>query len=215
MNKTNTVLCALFLIACSQESKRSMSVCNDMLNACSTSANAGYCTFGFKFGDQNPFLPAGVSIPGPMQKAIEISYKFQRAGLTFNTHSKDGIVSVDFLEADKEGIRLKLAKWQSVANISFTEKLANDKTDITIILATIEQGGIGYPAFVAEPCKQLSGFLILSTRNGDKSKLSLHEIGHVLGLGHVSSNNVMNPDRSYDDLQPGDIAGVQSIYGVK
>ncbi len=186
-----------------------------MLNACSANANAPYCTFGFKFGSQNPFSPAGVSIPGPQLTEMEISYKFQSAGLTFNTHSQDGIVSVDFSEADKEGIRLKIAKWQSVANISFTEKFSTEKADITIILATINQGGIGYPAFVEEPCKQLSGFLILSTRNGDKPKLSLHEIGHVLGLGHVSSNNVMNPDRLYDDLHSGDIAGIQSIYGTK
>jgi hypothetical protein len=215
MSLKHFLLFVLLISACSQDNKRAMSVCNDMLNACAATANAPYCTFGFKFGGQNPFSPAGVSVPGPQQKAMEISYKFQSAGLTFNTHSQDGIVSVDFLEADKEGIRLKLAKWQAVANLSFTEKLVTDKTDITIILANIEQGGLGYPAFVAEPCKQLSGFLILSTRNGDKPKLSLHEIGHVVGLGHVSSNNVMNPDRSYDDLQSGDIAGVQSIYGIK
>jgi len=215
MNLKHFLLFALLMSACNQEKKRVMSVCNDMLNACSGNANAPYCTFGFKFGDQNPFSPAGASVPGPQQKAIEISYKFQSAGLAFNTHSQDGIVSAEFSETDKAGIRLQFAKWQAVANISFTEKSNSDKTDITIILATIEQGGIGYPAFVEEPCKQLSGFLILSTRNGDKPKLSLHEIGHVLGLGHVSSNNVMNPNQLYDDLQMGDIAGVQSIYGVK
>ncbi len=192
-----------------------MSACNDMLNACSNNANAPYCTFGFKFGDQNPFSPAGASVPGPHLKAMEISYKFQSAGLTFNTHSQDGIVSAEFSEPDKEGIRLQFAKWQAVANISFTEKSISDKTDVTIILATIEQGGIGYPAFVAEPCKQIAGFLILNTRDRSRSKLALHEIGHVLGLGHVLSNNVMNPNQSYDDLQSGDITGAQSIYGVK
>ncbi len=215
MNLKHFLLFILLMSACNQEKKRVMSVCNDMLNACSGNANAPYCTFGFKFGDQNPYSPAGASVPGPQQKAMEISYKFQSAGLAFNTHSQDGIVSGEFSETDKEGIRLQFAKWQAVANISFTEKLNSDKTDITVIVASIEQGGIGYPAFVADPCKQIAGFLILNTRSSDRVKLSLHEIGHVLGLGHVSSNNVMNPDQSYDDLQSGDIAGVQSIYGVK
>lgn len=208
-------LFVILISACGQESKRAMSACNDMLNACSGNANAPYCTFGFKFGDQNPFSPAGASVPGPHQKAMEISFKFQPAGFTFNTHSQDGIVSEEFTEADKEGIRLRFAMWQAVANISFTEKSVSEKTDITILLATIEQGGIGYPAFVADPCKQIAGYLILNTKNGNKPKLSLHEIGHVLGLGHVLSNNVMNPNQSYDDLQSGDITGIQSIYGVK
>jgi hypothetical protein len=215
MNLKHFLLFVLLMSACNHEKKRVMSVCNDMLNACSGNANAPYCTFGFKFGDQNPFSPAGASVPGPQQKAMEISYKFQSAGLTFNTHSQDGIVSAEFSETDKEGIRVQFAKWQAVANISFTEKSISDKTDITIIAATIEQGGIGYPAFIAEPCKQIAGFLILSTRDRNRSKLALHEIGHVLGLGHVSNNNVMNPDQSYDDLQSGDITGVQSIYGIK
>lgn len=208
-------LFVILISACGQESKRAMSACNDMLNACSGNANAPYCTFGFKFGDQNPFSPAGASVPGPHLKAMEISYKFQSAGLTFNTHSQDGIVSAEISETDKEGIRLRFAMWQAASNISFTEKSVANKTDITVIVASIEQGGIGYPAFVAEPCKQIAGYLILNTKNGNKPKLSLHEIGHVLGLGHVSSNNVMNPNQSYDELQPGDIAGVQSIYGVK
>jgi predicted Zn-dependent protease len=44
----------------------------------------------------------------------------------------------------------------------------------------------------------------------------LHEIGHALGLGHVSTDNVMNPGVQHlTDLMPGDIEGIQSIYGAK
>lgn len=45
--------------------------------------------------------------------------------------------------------------------------------------------------------------------------VALHEIGHILGLGHVNdSNEIMNPVVSADRLGPGDIAGAQYLYGT-
>lgn len=190
-------------------------VCNTMLTSCATNVNGPYCTFGFKFGDNNPFSPSGAEVPGPAQKVTEITYKFQDAGLKFGTHSQETVTSLSFQEADKTEIRSIVSKWQSVADITLIEKQSTEKSDITIILANIEQGGLGYPSFSDEPCNEIAGFLVLSTRAGNRNKLALHEMGHVLGLGHVSTNNVMNPDRTYNNLQDGDIQGIQSIYGSK
>lgn len=111
-----------------------------------------------------------------------------------------------------------MSYWQAIANITFVEKPGPDKTDVTIIKSDISQSGIGYPAYVGEPCSEIAGFLVLGSNYSYynyKFSLALHEIGHVLGLGHVTSENVMNPNRTFQQLQPGDIAGIQSIYGLK
>ncbi len=206
-----------FIISC-KEKDNSLSVCNSLLNSCAAEKNVPYCTFGYKFGESNPFSPAGASVPGPQVKASTISYKFQEAGLVFNTHSQEGVTSKSFNSSDTAIIKLALSYWAAVANIQFKEAKDAAKTDITIIKATISQNGIGYSAFVTEPCNQIAGFLILSEQYSNyvnKLYLPLHEIGHVLGLGHVFSENVMNPKRTFERLQSGDIEGVQSIYGKK
>lgn len=45
----------------------------------------------------------------------------------------------------------------------------------------------------------------------------LHEIGHVLGLGHIDSDNVMRQGikKEYEGLQDGDIRRIIEIYGAK
>lgn len=205
----------LLSFACSENRSNKFFVCNEQLNSCAKVSNVQYCTFGYKWGDSNPYSPSGSEIPGPAVKSLNISYKFQEAGLVFSTHSQENVSSLSFGDSDKSEIRLAFLEWQSKANISFVEKMGNEKSDITVILASIQQGGIGYPALVGEPCSQIAGYIILNSKNSSRSKLALHEIGHVLGLGHVTSNNVMNPDKQYDHLQAGDSLGMTSIYGSK
>jgi len=189
--------------------------CNNPLGACAQTQDVPYCTFGFKFGLSNPFFPRGPETAGPGITA-EITFKFQEAGYVFSTHSEDDVVSLTISEETKSQIRAAADKWSEAANITLVEVAGNENADIIIILAEIEQGGIGYPAFNDEPCSAISGHLILSTRSFGYDKVGLHELGHVLGLGHVASNNVMNPAkfRDFNDLQPGDVAGIQSIYGA-
>ena len=224
MKSTRHVLPVLMLCAsfsCKKENPEpakkpvTHAVCNTMLSSCYKDVNGKYCTFGFKFGDSNPFSPSGLEVPGPALSVTEITFRFQSEGLTFGTHSQENVTSLTFTESDKAEIRSIIAAWESVANISLVEKPAEEKSDITIILADIQQGGLGYPAFVEAPCNNIAGYLVLSTRSNNRNKLALHEMGHVLGLGHVSTDNVMNPDRSFGNLQQGDIMGIQSIYGSK
>ena len=209
----------LLFLGCHQSTDNSVKglpVCNNYLGSCASGGPGQYCTFGYKWGSSNPFSPSGVEIPGPSIKATEISFKFQDEGFIFKTHSEDNVKSLSFDDFTKDQIRLALAEWQSAANASFVEKTRGDKSDISIILANINQGGLGYPAFTNEPCHQIAGSLVMNPKNKTYSS-ALHEIGHVLGLGHVLSDNVMNPDKfyTYDHLQSGDLAGIRTIYGSK
>lgn len=141
----------------------------------------------------------------------------------FNTHSQRDVKSESFDQLPacaKQKIREALASWEAVADIRFSEKTSNEQpSDVKIIVANITQGGAGYPAFSASPCRDLAGTVVLQLNPNYSCEqlyaLSVHEIGHALGLGQVASNNVMNPSKSYQGLQSGDIKGIQAIYGKK
>ena len=114
------------------------------------------------------------------------------------------------------------AEWESLAAISFVEKSSAEESDITVMMAYIQAGGIGYPAFPDRPCSDLAGYIILNSANYPSCTNFyrtgiLHEIGHVLGLGHVKGSVVMDPAafKNFSHLQSGDIKGIQTIYGTK
>jgi hypothetical protein len=191
--------------------------CNAQLG-CGTGENVPYCTWGYKFGGNNPYTPSGSNIPGPSTKATLISYRFMDAGIDFKTSLQDKAVSFQFSEETKSKIRDAISQWSSVADINFVERASTESTDITFALAFIPTGsvgGLGYPAFTSDNCKQLAGLLVLSPKFEPTSRIILHEMGHVLGLGHVSSQNVMNASPKVERLQSGDILGIQSIYGAR
>ncbi len=209
------ILLLLTGISCRKETLPRFAICNSLVTACSSGDNGQYCTLGYKFGEPNPFSPAGMEVPGPQVGATVITYTFLDGNIPFATSAADGLISRTFSDPEKSGIRTILAEWEAAADITFQELNSTDKSDITIILADIAQGGLGYPPLVGEPCSQLSGYLVLSSKTSSRKNITIHEVGHVLGLGHVVSNNVMNPNQLYEHLQPGDIEGVQSIYGTK
>ncbi len=223
MKKILSITILTLLIGCNKEDINSLRTCDQILGStCNGTGSGEYCTFGFKWGANNPFANAGLEKPGPGSGQVQISYKFQEAGLVFSTHSQNDLKSesIDKLPAcTKQKVREAFAAWEAVANVSFIEKASSEPTDIKVITANITQGGIGYPAFTDAPCTELAGVLVLrSNLNNDCDGiygLILHEIGHTLGLGHVASNNVMNPAKSYQVLQFGDIKGIQSVYGTK
>lgn len=201
-------------------SKPNVAICNDLVGAvCSGNDNTSYCTFGYKWGKDNPFVNAGAGKPGPGSGPVEVSYKFQDAGFVFDTHSQSNLTSASFdqmLRCSKQQVRNAFSAWASVANIKFVEKSSQESTDIRLIVADITQGGIAYPPIPNQAC---GGLLILKYSPSYTCEsfyaLILHEIGHVVGLGHVASNNVMKPGIFLSTLQSGDIEGVQSIYGKK
>jgi len=188
---------------------------------CDGSATGDYCTFGFKWGVGNPFSNAGANEPGPAIGPVEITFTFMDAGYVFSTHSQVNLTSKSFNDlpqCSKDTIRHALARWEAIAAVTFIEK--NDpSSNIRIIIGDITQGGVSFPRFPDKPCSDIAGQIAINFNPNRSCQnlyvLALHEIGHALGLGHVQSNNVMNPNKAYLDLQPGDVLGVQSIYGKK
>jgi hypothetical protein len=209
----------LILVCCKVKTKKPIAVaCNELLSNCAKSTSAEYCTLGYKWGAENPYSNGGYNKPGPGKGDILISYRFEKEGVSFNSHSKDNLQTLSWdnsVICAKEQARLALQEWARVTNISFEERKGTDKADITIILSDIEQGGIAYPPFPNEPCAGLVIFDSVNYSCNSFYELALHEFGHVLGLGHVPTANVMNPNRQYSAVQAGDIKGIQSIYGVK
>ena len=225
----NTILLILILL-CScrdkNEEEKSFGSCDALISAtCDGNGNGQFCVLGFKWGTDNPFSEAGLEAAGPQKVGGEVTYSFQEAGVVFNTHSQTEVVSGAFRDFTSCGdarvqVRDALEAWSAVADISFVEVNNPNSSDITFIAANIEQGGVAYPTFVDDLCSTIAGQVIfdIPTRNSCAGfyNLALHEIGHVIGLGHVASRNVMN--NKIDDLfelQTGDIAGAQSIYGEK
>ena len=111
--------------------------------------------------------------------------------------------------------------WSSVANIAFEEQPENSSSEVRFFVADIRQGGIGYPNYAEDPCTSFSGNVIIQTgiqfeSCDDFRAFILHETGHMLGLGHVPSNNIMNPDFfefEFRTLQSGDVEGIVELYG--
>lgn len=205
--------------------------CDSLLSAtCSGNDEGEFCTYGFKWGDNKTFAPAGTEKEGPKTAGGEVSYSFQASGMVFNTHSQTNVVSKSFESIKvcdaKVQIRHALQAWEAVANIKFVESSNPLNSDIRFLVADIKQGGlVAYPPFdlpfVADLCSTIAGQVVFNvqTRNTCDGfyNLALHEVGHVLGLGHVNSRNIMNPNFSQNvvTLQPGDIKGIQAIYGEK
>jgi hypothetical protein len=213
------------LNSCSNEIVPTYKPCDEKLfETCDGKGNGAYCTFGYKWGKNNPFPNAGLEKAGPATGNIELTYKFMEAGFVFNTHKRSGLTSISFDDnigsCAKDKFRLAFTEWSSVAKINFKEVAVNETADIKIIIADIEQSAIGYPNYDQSPCSDIKGQIIFKRNEYPCSTIYgviLHEIGHVLGLGHVASKNVMHPSQStnYTQLQSGDILGIQSIYGPK
>ncbi|HNP78725.1 MAG: matrixin family metalloprotease [Cyclobacteriaceae bacterium] len=213
------ILLLLVVLSCGKKETPRYQLCNDLLGCTGTILDP-YCTFGFKWGDGNPFSNAGAGKPGPSIGPVVITYTFADAGRIFSTHSQDNLTSRSFSDlpsCSKDTIRHALARWEAVAGISFVE--SGPGSNLTFIMGDISQSGVSFPPFPQPPCSDLAGQVAFQHDSNRSCKLlfelALHEIGHALGLGHVQSPNVMNPKIQFVELQGGDIAGVQSIYGRK
>jgi hypothetical protein len=213
------------LSSCSKDTTSKYQCCDrDLFDICDGKGNGAYCTFGFKWGNNNPFPNPGLEKPGPNSGNIDLTYRFVDAGFPFSIHSKENLTSLAFenntVTCTKEKFRLAFTEWSSVAKINFREATANENADIKIIIADISQSSVGYPNYNKKPCSEIKGQIVFKKNEYSCSSIYgaiLHEIGHVLGLGHVNSLNVMHPSQSYSytKLQSGDILGVQSIYGAR
>lgn len=212
-------LFVLIIASCKKENVNKFSTCNTIIfSSCDGSSSAAYCLFGINWDNTNSIQTQFTD--STIQ--TELTYAFMDSGFAFNTHSEENVISISFenvIHCSKQSIRDAFSEWESVAPLKFTETTSKGNANIKIIIANISQGGLGYPPFPDEPCCALAGLLVIrpipNATCDSYYYLALHEAGHILGLGHVVSNNVMNPNENYKELQPGDIQGIQAIYGKR
>ena len=200
--------------------------CNDNLQTCNASFGS-YCLFGLKWGVTNPIPFSGPNVVGPKESGGTITFSFQEQHGLVNTHAQINLPSESFDNLPacaKTEIKNALAAWATEANLDFEQMPDNSDSDIKFFVADIRQSGIGYPNYSDDYCRALAGMVVikkdLSISNCNTLyNFFLHEIGHVLGLGHVNTNNIMNSDfsvfNSFNGLQAGDKLGIIQLYGDK
>ncbi len=233
----NHVQCCVSLIfwvlisSCSNDDDSSnglkdFAVCNDLLVDACLQPSSDYCLFGHKWGQEPSFSPAGAQVTGPQISGGTVTFSFQEANGTLNTHREVQVPSLSFStlqEFAKEEIRLAFVAWAGVADIDFVEEADNSESDIRLYVANIVQTGVAFPNFQGGTCASLSGQFVINPSAGFQDResfrrLVLHEIGHTLGLGHVASGNIMATNVSVADgfapvIQSGDSLGIIQIYG--
>ena len=117
--------------------------------------------------------------------------------------------------------------WESVASIDFQMVASAGDSDVDILSGNIGgAAGIAQYSYTGNPGLStiLDGAITFSSSGTwsayvgaggiDFYAVALHEIGHIIGLGHVNDpSEIMNPVISTDVLGSGDIAGAQYLYG--
>ncbi|MEO1640286.1 MAG: matrixin family metalloprotease [Pseudomonadota bacterium] len=169
----------------------------------------------------------------------EITWSANLAGLVFNTTRFPNLKLTDFEEALQDAFNA----WETVAQVTFREAEQGEDADVNIAMTLQDIGGFDFGTpfgtvgvaswfFNAGPVNNgvsliQSGSIFFDAAEswvpfGDFANtvsflsVATHEIGHILGLGHYDgSPQVMNSFATTDFLQPGDIAGIQEIYGAR
>ena len=119
-----------------------------------------------------------------------------------------------------------LARWEDVADVDFGMVDASE-ADVLIGVGSLASGaGLASVSFsdLGSVDQILSGTITMDadrtwtpegqTGGSDFFAVALHEVGHILGLGHIDdSTQIMSATVRVDDLGGLDIAAVRELYG--
>ena len=176
---------------------------------------------GTKWGDSKLGTPGGL-----------VTWSLAGAGLDitrFGTTTKKSTTGDTFLDYDyAKVIAEAFAEWSKYGDIEFKQVAdrggaagTGTKADIRIFFGEIPGGTAGYAFYPSAFGSAIAGDVLLDTLasfNKDPELFKavvMHEVGHSLGLGHVSENSIMTPTIRKIGLQADDIYGIQKIYGVQ
>ncbi len=160
---------------------------------------------------------------------------------SMNLASLNSGLSGAALAAFESAVDLAFLTWSSIANVTF--ELVTDNADIQIRSDGIDGNGgpdgntLGFmqpldfePIFGGDEFAIFDDVEIVFDQaepwsvdgpGQDFFAVALHEIGHALGMDHVANIEDggtlqnMNPFLSTDELQGGDVAGIQFLYGER
>ncbi len=145
-----------------------------------------------------------------------VSTQTSVSGSSFLDYNFTQVIAGAFAEWSKYGD----IEFQQVADGGGAAGVGND-ADIRIFFGEIPGGTAGYAFYPSSYGSPIAGDVLLDTLdrfNNDPALFEavvLHELGHSLGLGHVSGNSIMTATVQKISLQADDIAGIQQIYGVQ
>ncbi|MEM7238117.1 MAG: matrixin family metalloprotease [Pseudomonadota bacterium] len=171
---------------------------------------------GTKWGSLGFGNPGGVVTWSFAAPGSDISAFGDSTAVSGRSVDPDSFLTVDYERVFQDAF----SEWSEVADIEFLQ--VNDPgnaglADIRIFFGNIANFA-GF-AFFPPPNGRFAGEILIDTN--DRFNLNsaffeglvLHEIGHAIGLDHVSGTAIMNQSIIVDTLQSDDKLGIRTLYG--
>jgi hypothetical protein len=181
--------------------------------------------------------PAHRSVAGRLSPFVTVGAKWERNLLSYKFLNATPDLTVD---QQRDIIRETFSRWSEVCALQFSEVQGNETSDLSVAFHRGSHGD-GSPfddgggpdgntlahAFFPPPAGgawagslHFDEFEMWKDQPGGTGirlyNVSLHEIGHLLGLAHSQDANAIMYayyGENRNDLRADDIAGIQSLYG--